>query len=196
MTGGNAVAPPGSNRDMQAIPPRLFSFRLVRAIALGLLLANAGCAGSRAADPRAGSGGDGDFGIPDGTCNRRAIGAVLGGAIGGVIGAQVGEGAGRRIAILVGAAAGTLIGSQIGRRMDETDRACMGEALEKAGDYTPVEWPSADGKTTYRLTPLPGLGQDERNCRAFELQTTASGRSNDGKGRACRGEDGLWRVVE
>jgi surface antigen len=153
-----------------------------------------GCASSPA-DKKA-PGSNDDFGIPAGQCNRRAIGAVLGGAIGGVIGSQIGEGASRGIATLIGAAAGTLIGSEIGRRMDETDRACIGEGLEKAGDNQRVEWPSADGGATYRLTPLSSFEQDGRPCRAFALQTTVNGRPRTGAGQACRGADGTWRIVE
>src|SRR5690349_9866438 len=119
-----------------------------------LLVVLAGCASSSPPIPGPGASGDGGFGIPDGTCNRKAIGTVLGGAIGGVIGAQVGDGASRNIAILAGTAAGALIGRHIGQQMDEADRACVGETLEKAGDGRTVAWASNDGSTTYRVTPL------------------------------------------
>src|SRR5688500_8658646 len=132
---------------------------LPTALALCLLT---GCAARGASDPGPGaSGGDGGLGIPDGTCNKKAIGAIMGGAIGGVIGAQKGDGAGRRIAILGGAAAGTLIGSHVGRKMDEADRACIGEALEKAGDNRTVAWASGDGSTTYRVIPLAPMPQTD-----------------------------------
>ncbi len=175
---------------MLPLLPRLAPFASVILVCAIL----AGCAGAGAGDPGANDPGrNGDFGIPDGHCNRRAIGAVMGGAIGGLIGSKIGEG---HIAILVGAAAGTLIGSEIGRRMDETDLACAGEGLEKAKDSQPVEWPSADRQTTYRLTPLSSFVQDGRDCRAFVLQATTQGSSRDGNGRACRGDDGRWRIVE
>lgn len=120
----------------------------------------------------------------------------MGGAIGGVIGAQIGDGASRNIAILVGAAAGTLIGSHIGRQMDEADRACVGEALEKAGDNRTVAWASNDGSTTYRVTPLaPNPGTDPA-CRMFELQARTDAGSSTSKAQACRDPGGAWRVIE
>jgi surface antigen len=166
-------------------------------LTLALVIALAGCASPTSGIPGPGaSGGDGGLGIPEGTCNRKAIGAIMGGAIGGVIGAQVGEGAGRNIAILVGAAAGTLIGSHIGRTMDEADRACVGEALEKAGDNRTVAWASTDGSTTYRVTPLARKPDTDPACRMFELQAATIAGSSTSKANACREKDGTWRVIE
>lgn len=169
----------------------------VAAVLAAFLVALTGCAGKGASDPGPGaSGGDGGLGIPEGTCNRKAIGAIMGGAIGGVIGAQVGEGAGRRIAMLVGAAAGALIGSHIGRQMDEADRACVGEALEKARDNSTVAWASSDGTTTYRVTPLASRPDTDPNCRIFELQAATGAGSSTSKANACRDPDGTWRVID
>src|SRR5687767_2825704 len=165
-------------------------------VVLALVLALTGCAAKSPANPGPGASGDGGFGIPDGTCNRKAIGAVMGGAIGGVIGAQVGEGASRNIAILVGAAAGTLIGSHIGSKMDEADRACVGEALEKARDNSTVAWTSPDGSTTYRVTPLARGVDTDPACRLFELQAATTAGSSTSKANACRDQDGTWRVIE
>jgi surface antigen len=183
------------------IPIHIFQLsRLALPCVFAALLAAAalsGCASSASGDRGAREPGkNDDFGIPSGQCNRRAIGAVLGGALGGVIGAQVGESVGKKIATVIGAAAGSYIGSEIGRRMDETDRACIGEGLEKARDNQRVEWPSADGGATYRLTPLSSFEQDGRPCRAFALQTESGGRPQTGAGQACRGRDGVWRVME
>jgi surface antigen len=165
-------------------------------VVLALVLALTGCAAKSPANPGPGASGDGGFGIPDGTCNKKAIGAIMGGAIGGVIGAQVGEGAGRNIAILVGTAAGALLGSHIGGKMDEADRACVGEALEKAGDNRTVAWASGDGSTTYRVTPLARRPDTDPACRMFELQAATSAGSSTSNAQACRDPDGSWRVIE
>jgi surface antigen len=166
-------------------------------VVLALVLAMTGCAGRSPGNTGPGaSGGDGGFGIPDGTCNKKAIGAIMGGAIGGVIGAQVGEGAGRNIAILVGTAAGALIGSHVGSKMDEADRACVGEALEKAGDHRTVAWASGDGSTTYRVTPLARRPDTDPACRMFELQAATGAGSSTSNAQACRDPDGSWRVIE
>ena len=165
-------------------------------VVLALVLALTGCAAKSPANPGPGASGDGGFGIPDGTCNKKAIGAIMGGAIGGVIGAQVGEGAGRNIAILVGTAAGALLGSHIGGKMDEADRACVGEALEKAGDNRTVAWAGGDGSTTYRVTPLARRPGTDPACRMFELQAATSAGSSTSNAQACRDPDGSWRVIE
>jgi surface antigen len=168
-----------------------------RLVFLVLALSLAGCAGTGAGVPGPGAAGpDGDFGIPEGTCNKRAVGAVLGGAIGGIIGAQVGDGAGRNIAILVGAAAGTLIGSHIGKTMDEADRACVGEALEKAGDNRTVAWTSDDGGTAYRVTPLASAPNTDPACRMFVLEAKTAGGASTSNAQACRDPGGSWRVIE
>lgn len=185
------------DRRITAAHPLLHTQHITAALAAALFFAGvlglAGCAGSPAAEPKvAEPGRNGDFGIPDGRCNRRAIGAVLGGAIGGVLGSQIGEG---RVAVLIGAAAGTLIGSEIGRRMDETDLACIGEGLEKAKDNQPVEWPSADRTATYRLVPVASFARDGRECREFLFQAISREGSRDSNAQACRGADGQWRLV-
>ena len=43
-----------------------------------------------------------DYGVLEGTCNRKEIGTVLGAVVGGAIGSQVGDGSGRTVAIIVG----------------------------------------------------------------------------------------------
>ena len=93
-------------------------------------------------------------------------------------------------------AAGTLIGREIGRRMDEEDRACVGEILERAGTNQPVEWPSADQRTTYRLVPSAPFERDGRECRTFVLQATESAGTREGAALACRGNDRVWRVID
>src|SRR5713226_8405530 len=53
-----------------------------------------------------------DYGVIEGHCNSAQIGAVLGGAV----------------------------GANIGKQLDESDRACMGHALELAGENKTVVW--------------------------------------------------------
>lgn len=65
-----------------------------------------------------------DFGIGHGTCNRHAVGALLGGVAGGVAGAQIGKGDGKTAATIAGTLLGVLVGSHIGRSMDQADRYC------------------------------------------------------------------------
>ncbi|MGH8641713.1 MAG: hypothetical protein ACRET6_08370, partial [Burkholderiales bacterium] len=87
-----------------------------------------------------------DYGVLEGRCNREAVGAALGGAANGTVSSQAGKRENRQIAVV--------LGGHDGRDMDETDRACIGHALELAGDRKRVTWKGADGRTTYRLTPV------------------------------------------
>ncbi|HLF39784.1 MAG TPA: hypothetical protein VI545_08880, partial [Burkholderiales bacterium] len=111
------------------------------------------------------------------------------------IGSQVGKGEIRPIAILVGTVAGAVIGAKIGRDMDETDRACIGHALELTGDKKAVTWTSADKRWTYRLTPLRGFEQEGLRCREFDLRITTDGGRQTNRVKACPGGDGTWRLV-
>jgi len=138
---------------------------------------------------------DRHYGVVGGRCNREAVGAVIGAAAGGAVGSQVGKGEGRQIAILVGTVAGAVIGAQIGRDMDQTDRACIGHALELAGDKKRVTWSSADNSKTYLLTPVRGFEQKGVNCREFDLRVTAGERKETSRAKACPAGDGTWRII-
>lgn len=136
-----------------------------------------------------------DYGIVEGSCNREAVGAVLGAAVGGAIGSQVGKGSGRQVAIVVGTITGAVIGAQVGRDIDRADRACMGHALELAGDNRRVRWSNPETGTTYLLTPVKGYALNGHTCREFNLETTRRGNSETGKGQACQTGDGTWQIV-
>ena len=149
-------------------------------------------------DPYTGYNGkkwDRHYGVVGGRCNREAVGAVIGAAAGGAVGSQVGKGEGRQIAILVGTVAGAVIGAQIGRDMDQTDHACIGHALELAGDKKRVTWSSADNSKTYLLTPVRGFEQKGVNCREFDLRVTAGERKETSRAKACPAGDGTWRII-
>ena len=138
---------------------------------------------------------DRDYGVIDGRCNREAVGAVLGGVVGGTIGSQVVKGEGRAVAIVVGSVLGAVIGAKIGRELEEADRACMGHALELAGDGKPVTWADAQTGLSYAVTPARGFKQNGRSCREFTTAVTSKGRRETVTDRACRSSDGTWEIV-
>jgi len=138
---------------------------------------------------------DKDYGVGQGNCNREAVGAAVGGVAGGAIGSQIGKGSGRQVAIVVGTIAGAVIGAQIGRDLDNADRACMGHALELAGDNRRVRWSNPETGTTYLLTPIKGFARSGHSCREFNLRATHGGRSETGKGQACQTGDGTWQLI-
>lgn len=135
-----------------------------------------------------------DYGVVEGTCNRKEIGTVLGAVVGGAIGSQVGDGSGRTVAIIVGTVLGAVIGREIGRDMDEGDRGCFGHGLELVKDGRNLRWTNDSTRVAYVLTPLAGAKTDGRTCRNFKLKATRNGRSSVKEGRACRSGDGTWAM--
>jgi len=135
-----------------------------------------------------------DYGVIDGRCNTKAVAAVVGGVIGGVVGSKVGEGDTRPVAILLGAAIGAVIGAKIGQDMDNADRACMGHALELAGEKKTVVWKNEATGVSYRLTPTRNLGDERNPCREFTTVVSSGKKKDSVKGVACRRGNGDWEL--
>ena len=137
-----------------------------------------------------------DYDIRSGRCNRDEIGAVLGGLAGAAVGSQVGGGDGRTVAIIVGAAVGALIGSRIGRALDESDRACVGHALEIGTAGRDVTWHNAATGVTYTLIPGGGSKSGTSTCRNFTLVALAGTRKSSQPGVACQTKPGEWQIAK
>lgn len=148
-------------------------------------------------DPRyvgyTGGGWEEDYGVREGTCNRKAIGTVVGAVLGGVVGSQVGDGDNRTVAIIVGSVLGGVIGREIGEELDEGDRGCVGHALELGEVGRSVRWVNDRTHVSYVLTPLAINAKDPKNCRRFKLQATAGKKQQASDGRACRDSAGIWK---
>ncbi|MBK6453889.1 MAG: glycine zipper 2TM domain-containing protein [Steroidobacteraceae bacterium] len=140
---------------------------------------------------------DYDFGVRSGSCDRNRIGQVLGGAVGGVAGAAIGGeiakgSTERNVAIVIGAVIGAAIGSEVGRRMDKTDRSCVGHSLELVDYGQSVRWTNPNTRVTYQLTPLdPEYGID--GCRRFRLIAHGSFGLSEGRAVACTDGGGVWQ---
>ena len=137
---------------------------------------------------------DDDYGVRSGSCNRSEIGAVIGAVAGGAIGSQVGKGDHRPAAIAVGTVIGAVIGADVGRRMDQTDRACVGHALELADSGEVVSWMNPNTQVTYQLTPL-GNERYENGCRRFRLIAHGGFGLAEGRTVACPDAQGVWSLA-
>jgi len=137
---------------------------------------------------------DHDYGVRTGRCDRTEIGAVLGGVAGAAVGAEVGKGDNRVVAMVVGTVIGAAIGAEIGRRMDKTDRHCVGHALELADAGQTVSWSNPSTRVSYQLTPLD-KGANEDGCRKFRLVATGGFGLSEGRTVACAGPDGVWNLA-
>jgi surface antigen len=143
---------------------------------------------------------DYDYGVRSGSCDRGRIGQVLGGVVGGVTGGAIGGeiakgGTDRNVAIVIGAVIGAAIGSEVGRRMDKTDRSCVGHSLELADYGQSVRWTNPNTRVTYQLTPLdPEQGID--GCRRFRLIAHGSFGLSEGRTVACTDGSGVWQLED
>jgi surface antigen len=133
-----------------------------------------------------------DYGIIGGRCNTAAVGAVLGGATGAVVGSRVSDREERAVAIILGSAIGAVIGAKIGQEIDHSDRACIGHALELAGERKTVVWTNKSTGVTYRLTPTRNVGTRQQPCREFKTVVSAGKKRDAVSGMACRRGNGEW----
>lgn len=138
---------------------------------------------------------DRDYGIVYGRCNREAIGTVLGGAVGGAIGSTIGKGDGNTVAIIIGTVLGAVLGNRIGKQLDETDRGCIGHALELAADRKTVRWAGASD-LNYELTPIRSFDRNSQKCREYRLRVYGSSFDEDRIERACLLNEGEWEVLD
>ena len=118
---------------------------------------------------------DYDYGVRSGSCDRGRIGQVVGGVVGGT--------------------AGGAIGADVGRRMDKTDRSCVGHSLELADYGQSVKWTNPNTRVTYQLTPLDNeRGGD--GCRRFRLIAHGSFGLSEGRTVACTDGRGTWQLAD
>jgi surface antigen len=126
-----------------------------------------------------------DYGILSGSCNRDAIGAVLGGASGAVIGGQVAGKDDQAVGMVIGAVLGAVLGHAIGEELDKNDRACMGQALELGKAGVPVVW----GHDAHRFHFTPG-GNAAGGCR---YATLVMDNHKPKQVTACPNRQGEWK---
>ena len=135
------------------------------------------------------------FGIASGRCNKQEIGTALGAVAGGVIAAKVADGDRKKLAILGGVVLGAIVGNVIGKSMDDVDQACVGSALEHAGDGEKVRWTTKSGNT-YTVVPQKTVqGDSGRYCREYTTLSQVAGVDRKLYGTACRLADGTWQLV-
>src|SRR5262245_19678232 len=123
------------------------------------------------------------YGIDLGRSNRTEIGAALGAATGAVVGSQVVDKDDKAVGIIGGLIVGGVIGGLIGHAMDSTDEACMGHALEYAGDGEPVRWQDPNGNN-YQVVPNGTYQSAGRYCRSYTTSVVIDGNMESLAGKA------------
>lgn len=136
-----------------------------------------------------------DYGVISGRCDREAISTVIGGVVGGAIGSTVGKGDNRVVAIILGTVVGAVIGNQIGKKMDESDRGCIGHALELSRDNRPVYWENPNSGLNYTVTPISSFTANGLKCRNYDLSIKGNGFNQTQREQACLENSGNWQSV-
>ncbi len=136
----------------------------------------------------------------DGAGQKEVAGTLIGAGIGGLAGSQVGKGTGQLVAVGAGAVLGALMGGEVGRSLDKADRLYAArnaqETLESAPIGTTNTWVNPDTGHSGTHTPTQTWQTDDgRYCREFQQTVTIGGQTEEAHGRACREEDGTWKIV-
>jgi surface antigen len=137
----------------------------------------------------------------DGSNDGEQLGTAAGAVIGGVVGTKMGSGNGGVISGGLGAVFGAWLGKVLGRNLDEMDmkRAddSAQESMETAEVGQTTTWNNPDSGTSGTYTPTStSTNKNGEECRDFESTVIIDGNEEQATGRACRQEDGTWKIVE
>jgi surface antigen len=131
---------------------------------------------------------------------KQVGGAVIGGAAGGLLGSQIGGGTGALAATAAGTVLGLFLGSEVGKSLDRADRAYAQQTASQALESNPSgqrsSWSNPDSGHSGTMTPTRTVYADSgQPCRDYETTVTIDGRTETATGRACRQNDGTWKIV-
>lgn len=143
-----------------------------------------------------GYGWERDYGILSGHCETGAIAAAIGGTMGAVAGSRAAKGPERTAATILGSAIGVLIAAKVGQPVHDTDRACIGHALELGADGRAVAWINPANRVRYEFTPVQGFYTHQGvPCREFSMRMWTPGGEEKVRAAACRRDEGLWGFI-
>lgn len=132
----------------------------------------------------------------------QAVGGVVGAVVGNIVGSKVGSGDGKQIARGIGTVAGIFIGRAIALELTERDEELAQDAtddsMENDGEGETTVWRNPDSGNEGTVTPTSETYEtvQEEECRDFESTVTVEGETEVAHGRACRQEDGSWKIVQ
>lgn len=130
---------------------------------------------------------------------KEGVGTLGGAAVGGLIGSQIGGGTGQMIATGAGVLLGAFLGREIGSSLDRADEAYAQRAANTAFETYPsgtrAEWHNPDSGNYGYVTPGRATETNGQYCRTFTQTIYVNGRAETADGRACRNDDGTWRIV-
>jgi surface antigen len=140
-----------------------------------------------------------DYGVLEGRCDRNAVSGVVKDtrflAPVAAAAAKPPPAENRQVATVEGEILGGPSAAIAGRDMGESDRACLGQALELAGAERTVAWSDPERGIVYRMIPLGGFAADGRSCREFVTRVLNKDRGETIRHRACSNGNGVWQVI-
>ena len=134
-----------------------------------------------------------------GTYTKQGIGTAIGALTGGALAYGLGkDSSNKEIWTVLGLGLGAMMGSTIGAQLDERDRLLAGQSLqatmETAPDNTAGGWNNPNSGNSGTIVPTQTIVSNGQPCREFTQTIIVGGQSQQGYGRACRQNDGSWRI--
>ncbi|NDV24061.1 RT0821/Lpp0805 family surface protein [Desulfovibrio sp. JC022] len=129
--------------------------------------------------------------VASGCANKAQSGAGIGALAGATIGALTFKNKASGAAI--GAGIGALMGYVVGNEWDKKDEQQVSKTLENNHSGETSSWTNPDTGKSYSATPSPAYVNQGNVCR--DVTITEDGGEKI-MAKACRGEDGVWRLQE
>ena len=134
-----------------------------------------------------------------GTYTKKDTGTALGALTGGALAYGLGkDSSNKEIWTVLGIGLGAMMGSSIGAQLDERDRLLAGQSLqatmETAPDNTAGGWNNPNSGNSGTIVPTQTIVSNGQPCREITQTIIVGGQSQQGYGRACRQNDGSWRI--
>lgn len=141
------------------------------------------------------------YGQQSGGIDKATVGTIGGAVVGGVLGSKIGKGTGNAVAIGAGTLIGAALGNSIGQSLDRADlmyqQQAASRALETHQPGQPLPWNNPQSGVSGTVVPQNYYQTaDGSYCREYSQTINVGGRIEQGYGRACRQQDGTWRIVE
>ncbi|OEU68713.1 MAG: hypothetical protein BA863_03845 [Desulfovibrio sp. S3730MH75] len=129
--------------------------------------------------------------VGSGCANKAQSGAGIGALAGATIGALTFNNKASGAAI--GGGIGLLMGYIVGNEWDKSDEKKVEKSLEHSKSGETTSWKNPDTGKSYTASPSPAYVNQNKLCR--DVTITEDG-GEQIMAKACRGDDGVWRLKE
>jgi surface antigen len=131
--------------------------------------------------------------------SKQKVGTLVGVGLGALAGSHIGGGEGQVLATVVGAGLGGYIGNKMGMSLDKADALYYNKSLNNSLEYNPTgvtsTWRNPDSGNYGKITPKTTYAESGLNCREFTQEVMIGGKKQEAFGKACRMNDGAWKII-